>query len=298
MPHLAMNRAMPHDMPRHTDSEVNAAAILGGIKELPRLPEVVQELMHCIDDDDVDNETIAGKLARDPALSMKALRLANSSFYGPSRQIQCIPEALKVLGRRTVGLLVLAAAASDALRIGPESGLDFKAFWRHAVGAALSGQALARCLGGNPDAGFTVGLLHDIGQLALAFMVPQRYAEVHAYQEAEDLPIEEAERKLLGTDHAHVGAMLAEKWLFAPDIVQAIAHHHNPALNKGPGLTGVAHMADAISHALGLSESSWESVPATPPDVWNAMFPGNDACLKLFSDVESQFQGVCAALQV
>jgi hypothetical protein len=67
---------------------------------------------------------------------------------------------------------------------------------------------------------------------------------------------------------------------------------------RSPGLAGLAHMADAISHALGLTGADSETVPATPPDVWDAMFPGNDVCMKLFSDVEAQFQGVCAALQV
>lgn len=278
--------------------ELSASDILSRVKDLPALPEVVQELMQCMNEDAVGNDVLADKLARDPALSMKALRLANSSFYGLSRQIQSIPEALKVLGRRTVGLMVLAAAASQALRVPPGSGLDFKIFWRHAMGSALSGQALARCLHMQPDTGFTIGLLHDIGELALACVAPERYAQVRAHQLAHDLPIADAERALLGTDHAEIGALLAEKWLFAPNIVEAIASHHRPALHQGPGLVGLAHMSDAISHALGLSGAEGEAVPATPADIWDAMFPGNDTCMKLFAEIEAQFQDACAALQV
>lgn len=279
-------------------SDLSAGNILSRVKDLPPLPEVVKELMHCMNEDALGNDVLADKLAMDPALSMKALRLANSSFYGLSRQIHSIPEALKVLGRRTVGLMVLAAAASDTLRVHPDSGLVFKTFWRHALGSALSGQALARCLRIHPDTGFTIGLLHDIGELALAVIVPQRYAEVRAHQQAGDMPMVEAERALLGTDHAEIGALLAERWLFSPDIVEAIAGHHQPTVSQGPDLVGLAHMSDAISHALGLSGSDSEMVPATPPDIWDAMFPGNDACMKLFSEIEGQFHGVCAALHV
>ncbi|MFT3859485.1 MAG: HDOD domain-containing protein [Aquabacterium sp.] len=272
--------------------------LLGRVGELPALPEVVNELMRCLDDAGTAQDQLAEKLSRDPALSMKALRLANSSFYGLSREILSIPEALKVLGRRTVSLLVLAAAASDALQVPPHSGLDFRAFWRHALGTALCGQALARCLQLPSDAGFTVGLLHDVGQLALACLVPDDYARVRAHQQSEDIPILQAERHLLGTDHAEIGALLAERWNLAPHIIDAIASHHQPTLQHSRGLVGLTHMSDAISHALGLSGADGEAVPLTPPDLWQAMFPEQETCMALFSEVESQFKSVCSALHV
>lgn len=272
--------------------------ILSRIKDLPPLPEVVNELIRSMNDDGASGDYLAEKLADDPALSAKALRLANSSFYGLSRQILSIPEALKVLGRRTVGLIVLAAAATDALKVRDDIGFNAKAFWRHALGTALSGQALARCLHMNPDVGFTVGLLHDIGQIALACIVPDRYAEVSQYQRSKDCLIIVAERAVLGTDHAIIGGRLAEYWLFAPSIVEAITHHHTPSIHHGPGLVGLTHLADALSHALGLSGDEHEAVPPTPPDIWAAMAPDNDTCMKLFADIEDQFDDVCAALHV
>lgn len=277
---------------------ITAEQIMQRVKELPPLPEVVNELIRVMHDDGLSSEHLAEKLARDPALSAKALRLANSSFYGLSRQIMSIPEALTVLGRRTVSLIVVAASATDSFKVRSDIGFEFKAFWRHALGAALSGQALARCLHMNPDVGFTVGLLHDIGQVALASIVPDRYALVVAHQRQHDCLIIDAERAVLCTDHTLIGSMLAEHWQFAPAIIEAIAHHHAPAMQHGPGLVGLAHMADAISHALGLSGDAIEAVPPTPPDIWAALNPGNDACLQLFADVNEQFRGVCAALQI
>ena len=280
------------------DTQLTPEEILSRVKDLPPLPEVVNELIRFMNDDGASGDHLADKLAQDPALSAKALRLANSPFYGLSRQILSIPEALKVLGRRTVGLMVLAAAASDALKVRSDIGFNTKAFWRHALGAALSGQALAKCQHMNPDVGFTVGLLHDIGQIALACIVPDRYAEVIAHQRGKDCLIIVAERTVLGTDHTIVGGMLAEYWLFAPAIVDAITHHHSPTMHHGPGLVGLAHVADAISHALGLSGDEMEAVPPTPPDIWAAMSPDNETCMKLFADIEDQFGDVCATLQV
>lgn len=279
-------------------AHVSPDMILRKVKDLPPLPEVVSELVRFMNDDGSSGDYLAEKLARDPALSAKALRLANSSFYGLNRQIQSIPEALKVLGRRTVGLMVLAAAASDTLKVSAYTGFDLKTFWRHALGAALSGQALAKCLGLNPEVGFTVGLLHDIGQVAIACIAPERCMAIAEHKRRHDCPTLEAEQAILGTNHAVVGGLLAERWQFAPAIVEAITHHHAPAMHHGPGLVGLTHLADAISHALGLSGDGSEAVPPTPPDIWTALDPGSEACLKLFADVETQFEGVCAALQV
>ncbi|MBI5924311.1 MAG: HDOD domain-containing protein [Aquabacterium sp.] len=275
---------------------LSAEHITSQVKALPALPEIVTELVRLMNDEGVSGDYLADKLAKDPGLSAKALRLANSSFYGLSRQIQSIPEALQMLGRRTVGLMVLAAAASDAIKVRPRPGFHPRIFWRHALGAALAGQALARSQHLNPDLGFTVGLLHDIGQLALACIVPERLATVADFKHQHDCINIDAEQAVLGTDHTVVGALLAERWQFAPQIVEAIAHHHAPGMRPGPGLAGVAHLADAISHALGLSGDDNETVPPTPPEVWAAMAPGNEACLQLFADVEHQFEGVCSAL--
>jgi HD-like signal output (HDOD) protein len=280
------------------DAKLSPEEILAKVRDLPPLPEVVNELIRFMNDDGASGDYLASKLAEDPALSAKALRLANSSFYGLSRQILSIPEALTVLGRRTVGLMVLAAAATDAMQVRKDIGFDTKAFWRHALGAALSSQALAKCLHMNPDVGFTVGLLHDIGQIALACIVPDRYAEVIAYRHKKDCLTIQAEWAVLGTDHAIVGGGLAEYWLFAPAIVEAITHHHAPSMHHGPGLVGLAHMGDAIAHALGLSGDANEAVPPTPPDIWAALSPDTESCMKLFADVEDQFDDVCAALQV
>ena len=277
---------------------LSAEHITAQVKELPALPEIVTELVRLMDDDGISGEVLADRLAKDPGLSAKALRLANSSFYGLSRQIHSIPDALQMLGRRTVGLLVLAAAASDTIKVRPRTGFEPRIFWRHALGAALAGQAVARTQHINPDLGFTVGLLHDIGQLALACIVPERLAAVVDYKLTNDCINIEAEQAVLGTDHTIVGALLAERWQFSPQVVEAITSHHAPTIRPGPNLASVAHLADAISHALGLSGDGDEAVPPTPPDVWAVIAPSNEACLQIFADLERQFDGVCSALHI
>jgi len=277
---------------------LNREQVLAGLKDLPPLPAVVQELMVSLGKEDLSADTIAFKLSRDPGLSAKTLRMANSSFYGLSRQVGSVQEALTILGLRTVRTLVMAVGVRSNFEVSPAVGFDLEHFWRHAIGTALCAQALAQETQMDGDIAFTVGLLHDIGRISLACAFPDDYAHVLAHQREHDSAPIDAERAVLGVDHAMVGGLLAEKWQFSPLIAEAITCHHAPAMHHGPGLVGLVHMADAFSHALGLSGEADEVVPSTPPDIWQAMAPNAETCLRMFAQIETQFDGVCQALQV
>jgi putative nucleotidyltransferase with HDIG domain len=268
------------------------------IRDLPPLPAVVLDLMASFNNERISSDDIVVKLSRDPALTAKTLRMANSSFYGMTRQIGSVPDAVTILGLRTVRTIVLAAGVTGSFEVSEYSGFDFKTFWRHAVGAALCAQALAPEVRMDSDIAFTVGLLHDIGSIALACCFPDEYGEVLQHMRERDCSLIQAEQAILGTDHAIMGGRIAEHWNFSPVIAEAIEHHHAPAMHHGPGLVGLTHMADALSHALGLSGDEFEMVPETPPEIWAAMAPNAEVCMKLFAQVESQFDGVCQALHV
>lgn len=268
------------------------------LKDLPSLPAVVAELITSIGNDAVTSDDIAAKLSKDLALSAKTLRLANSSFYGMSRQIETIQEAVTILGLRTVRSLVIAGGLTGWIKPPASVDFNFHAFWRHAIGTALCGQALAIELDMDADMGFTVGLLHDIGQMSLACCFPEEYVQVLRHRQTHDCMLLDAELAVLGTDHAVIGGLIAEHWRFSPVIAESIAHHHAPAMHHGPGLVGLAHMADALSHGLGLSGLDDEYVPITPPPIWSAMSPKSEAFMRLFANVENQFECVCQALQI
>lgn len=272
--------------------------VLVSIRDLPPLPAVVQELMASMGREDLSAETIAFKLSQDPGLSAKTLRMANSPFYGMSRQVGSVQEALTILGLRTVRTLVMVAGVRNNFEVPSFVGIDLENFWRHSIGTAICAEALAQQAQMDSDIAFTVGLLHDIGRVSIACAFPEDYAKVIAHQHANDSVPIHAERDILGIDHAMVGGLLAEKWQFSPLIVEAISCHHAPAMHHGPGLVGLAHLADAFSHALGLSGQPDEAVPATPSDIWQAMAPDTEDCMRMFAHIETQFENVCQALKI
>jgi HD-like signal output (HDOD) protein len=67
----------------------------------------------------------------------------------------------------------------------------------------------------------------------------------------EKIPYIVAERQILGTDHAEVGAAIAETWKLPPVLIKAIANHHNP--DAEPDIVSdIVHISNAISKLIGL----------------------------------------------
>ena len=269
--------------------------LLAAVRDLPPLPSVVLELVESLGHDDLSAAQYAAKISRDQALAAKTLRLANSSFYGRGGQVRSVAEAIGVLGLRTVRGVVTAAGLAGSFRRHP--GFDHDAFWRHSIGSALCAQALAGELRRHDvDLAFTVGLLHDIGRLALASAFAPAYAQAEQWRRDKDCPACEAECAVLGLDHAEVGGLIARQWNFAPAIVEAIREHHAPRADAGLTLTGTAHVGDAIAHALGLAGDADEAVPPLVLPVWAACRLDDAACMRLFAHTEAQFQALCDAL--
>lgn len=272
-------------------------ALRAALRGLPPLPSVVLDLIASLGQEELSAAQIAAKISRDPALVAKTLRLANSSFYGRGRQVGTIAEAITVLGLRTVRAAVMAAGLAGSFPRRP--GFDHDAFWRHSFGSALCAQALADELQRDDgDLAFTVGLLHDIGMLALASLFESAYAEAALWRREQDGNASDAERAVFGIDHAEVGGLIAQQWNFAPVVVDAIRQHHAPAAAAAQvTLAGIVHVADAIAHALGLAGDAEEAVPMLALPVWAACRLDDAACLRLFARTEAQFKAVCEALQ-
>lgn len=277
----------------------SAHDVAARVRDLPALPAAVGQLIASLDDDDLGTEQLAAVLSQDQALLAKTLRLANSSFYGMSRRVVTAADAMAILGLRTVRSVALAAGLARSFAPPRCAGFDFVAFWRHAIGTALCARALAASQRIDGGTAFALGLLHDIGALALASCCAEPYAAVLQYQRERDDLLTDAERAVLGTDHAELGALIAEQWRFAPAMVAAIAAHHAPAEtapDAAAGLIELVHVADNMAHALDLARRADAMVPPLAMHAWLRLGLDEATCLPLLARVESEHDALCAAL--
>lgn len=260
------------------------------VRDLAAMPQIVHDVVAAIGDDVIGIDEVAARIGRDPALVARSLRVANSPFYGAAGKVGSVRDALRVVGFRRLGAVLAATAIAGRFEAPACPGFDFGAFWSHSFATAICSQALAAACCLDEGRAFTAGLIHDIGSLVLATYFPRELEAAIAQARARDLPLAEAEKDLLGLGHGDVGAWVAEHWRFAPPIIEAIRWHHAPPPREpgsAPSLPDLIHVADAIVHALDLSQDEGEIVPQIGLEAWDRIGLGADAFLGIFAQVEA-----------
>lgn len=276
-------------------STLQAEQIVARLKALPALPTVVAELLASFGNEDVDIALLAQQISHDQALTARLLRVANSSFYGLQSRISTINEAVVVLGFRAVRSMVLAVGVSRVFRPGHCPGFDPHAYVRHSVGVGLAARALAQATARNPELAFTGGILHDIGELVLATCFPEQYTKALAYREQHDCTLVEAERDIIGVDHAVVGGLLADTWRFPSSLRSAVAEHHAPSAATADSLADLTHLADGIAHALGLAKADNEMVMAVDQTAWQRLGMDSEKIARILPQVMKEMDETCQA---
>jgi len=268
------------------------------LRELPSLPQVIIDLQAAMSREDVSIDAIADTVSLDQALAAKALRVANCSFYGVPGRVVSIRQAIGMLGLRSVSTVLTIAAVSQSIPRPSCPGFDLERYWRHSVAVALCARNIARALRLDADVAFTAGLLHDLGRLALASQVPASLAEALRKRDELDCTMLEAERAVLGTDHAALGSQVAARWHFGAAIVDAIRLHHEPPAAAQATMMDVIHIADGMAHALDLAGDPNEMVPPLDPTAWNRTGLTQGQMLLILEGTETEVDGLCEALAV
>jgi putative nucleotidyltransferase with HDIG domain len=220
---------------------------LSTIRELPTFPTTALEVMRLASDTETSAAELSRIVSRDPSLSARILRVANSPYYGFAKKISTIEWAIVALGFETLRETVLSLTLIDLFRGAKH--FDPRKFWKHALDTASAARSIAKEMKNRvPGEAYAVGLLHDIGTLVLYRFFPEDFDEIQRLEEKEGLPLSQAELVVVGTSHADIGAWLAEKWNFPTHFVEAIRYHHSPGYAEiNPELTAIVHVANQIA---------------------------------------------------
>lgn len=236
--------------------ELTLQNLINRVDELPEVPQIAFRAIQLLNNPETDVSSLAQVIASDQALTAKVLRLCNSAFYGLSRQVTTISEAVIIVGFSSLKSLVLMLTTQSSMNKGL---LGYKMgpgeFWHHSLSTAEITRFLAQHTQlNNPEEAFIAGLIHDIGKMALnQYALPEVYRATNLSQK-ERIPIHEAETRVLGFDHADVGAALTERWNFPPVLVEAIRRHHTfqpyYAEDRPAALPLLVSTANALAQSL------------------------------------------------
>lgn len=268
-------------------------SLLESAHALPTLPQVVHHILETLNDDSASADALVQELNTDPAIVARLLAAANSSAFGLSSQVVSTRQAILVLGLATVRTVTLATALME--RFG-HVGADGRQLWRHSLGVATCARTIAESTGSNPEAAFSAGLLHDIGQLLMVAVAPEAMAQAVAQARDAGQPIIAAEQAVFGYDHAAVGAELAHLWRLPDDIVCGIRAHHHPDSGEDGEMGDLIHVAEVLSHALDLGEIPHNRVPDVSEIALLRLGVDWPALSHHFPGIEARYEGVRLAL--
>ena len=225
--------------------------ILRRIRDVPSLPSVVIRIRQYLDDPDVSFDTLAKAIEHDPGLTANILRLANSAYFGWSRRVKTVRDAITRLGTNRIFQMVLCMSVAPLVRK-PIKGYDMEAseLWEHSFAVAVIAEKLTQVLGlrGHEEA-FTAGLLHDLGKVVLGTFVEVDDAPIKRIVQREGKTFTEAERQVLGMDHAETAGELLRLWNLPAEVADAVQWHHEPSScgSKHRAAADLLHAADTLA---------------------------------------------------
>ena len=219
------------------------------LNNLPTLPHILLRLIKACNQSEGNLKEISQIIEKDPSLSSKILRLANSAYYGLPGRIRKMQNAVTLLGTTTIKNVAISTSIYEAFKIGENGLFNLKRYWWHSLRTAILARRLAEKVGYEaPDEAFLTGLVHDIGRLVLWLNFKKQYhGLLELYGTRPDLLL--AGEMRLGATHCEVGAWLLEKWNLPSFMVDAALYHHEPIgrIRNALPLVQIIYVANALS---------------------------------------------------
>lgn len=201
---------------------------LSALDRIPMLPTTAAQVLQLLEKKNTTAKSLGEVIEKDQALAVRVLKVANSPFYGFHRKINTIPMAIVVLGYDAIRSIILSLAMGGVLQGIQTSVLDVRAFWRYSVYCGTSARFLAKKLGYRVTGeAFVAGLLHDFGIVIIAQYLSKEFTHIRQLQARENVPLYEAEHRILGATHCEIGAWLASKWHLPQQLVDVLLYHHD-----------------------------------------------------------------------
>jgi len=280
----------------------NLDEIVHDIEDLVSLPGVFVQINQLIDDPTCTSEQIAEVISRDPGLTVRVLRVANSPMYGLRAEIETVSKAVTIIGMKRIRDLVLATSAVGAFDKIPNDLLSMENFWMHSIYCGLMAKFLAEHLKmSNSDSLFIAGLLHDIGHLVMFKRIPElaKKALIDSIDKPEEPDLYLSERDIIGYDHAQVGAKLAKDWHLPELFVEAIEFHHEPEkADKYKKEIAIVHIANSLAVLPELNTTDLEETNASKihPSIWELIGLDDTIIVPAYDNAKQRYSEMYGSL--
>jgi len=264
--------------------------LAAAVDDMPAFPKSVQKILELTRDVDCTPKDLVQVIDKDPVLTVKILKVVNSAYYSLPKQVTSISHAVVFMGFNTIKNLALGIAAIGMLPKSNAAGFDVQQYLLHSLATA----GIARQLAGDLDRAdpmdcFIAGLLHDFGKVVFAQFMPDEFRQALELSQRDGSSLHQALQQTIGADHALVGAMLVEKWRFAPPLVETIRNQHGSEL-KDTDMIACVFAANQISKKLQFGFGGNACIEALPPAMARRLGGDLDAIIARLGDLSALFE--------
>jgi putative nucleotidyltransferase with HDIG domain len=249
----------------------------GLMSKLPIYPAVAMQLYTLLSKDNVSLPTLDRVAKSDQVIAGKMLQAANSAFYSPRQTVKTVSQAISYVGIEDSRRILLTSAVQPLY-----SSPRLRKIWKHAIEAAQVAEQIATMSGKVDSAeAFLIGLLHDVGKLAMVLMPNELNASVERLVSKGCEPAI-AEVVICGFDHAEAGADVLRHWKFADDLIAAVRYHHIPERGNSP-MASILYLTEFWTDSEedipsnSRLDLAFEVAGITPVDLSNTKFEFNEA---------------------
>lgn len=232
--------------------------ILDQLEKLPALSAPAAHILRQLSDPDADLGQAVLAIESSPELTGNLLRVANSAQFAGARAIGSVREALVRLGTRRVTELALTSSVAPLAR-NAVYGYDLPhgKLLEHSLAVAATADTMVRHLGRKSMVDvFTLGILHDLGKIVLSSHLEIDAEPILELAFDQHVSFEMAEARVLGIDHAEVGAFLLERWGLPDALATAVRYHHKPDTFEGDPqvqfCVDIVHVSDVLVMETGI----------------------------------------------
>jgi HD-like signal output (HDOD) protein len=238
-----------------TATDGTLRARVKNLEAMPAMPAILAPLLRCLElpPDQIELEKVTELISTDKSIAAQCLRMANSSLFSRHSAIETVRGAVIALGARRLRDVLWS---SFLIRLAPKGQwpLNPTAFWEHSFGCALLSQQLAKKVSfPEPEKVYLCGLLHDLGELVNATLLPDEFRAAAEAAVSRNLSLFEAEKEIFGFTHCDTGKLLAEYWSLPPDVQTVIEFHHTPEQAfAATGLVALVSLSDLLCRLRGM----------------------------------------------
>jgi len=259
---------------------------------------IITQIERALNDPATTLDSLADIIEKDPALAARLLKLGNSAYFAFPQRLETVADAIRLIGIQQVQDLIQAARVVDAFQGISKELVSMESFWKHSLGCGIGARTLALARQtAHPEKMFLAGLLHDLGRLVLFSQAPEKAKEIFNLRKQRRMLLREAEQAVLNFDHARIGEELMRHWHYPPNLVQAVAYHHQPmAADVYATESSIVHVADYLVNAMQMGSSGERFVPPLNLNAWERVGLPIDRVESVMNSIDQQIGAVQNAI--